>query len=269
MIKKIEHFWKGLSSDRTQISALPPDQYGDRFYRFVEGVTMSSEQAQRKALVEAEAEATRLATAVEEPAEEVSDCSRVCPPWKSHHRNSSAAAPPMPTYAPPLPPVAHLPPNVEMTNEKFPADGELNEKGHGSGGASSHIHDGGESAHGQSLPVVDEAAEGSVTGSRSFRSARSNQSRNGDEERPPTPAKDSRPATPPVKSVPRKREGPPTPPKYMKPETADSGYGGVNGVGNDSREGSLKLTRKVSRESLDKDLPPLPRSEQAISLSVG
>ena len=49
MIKKIEHFWKGLSHDRTQISALPPEQYGDRFYNFVEGITMSAEEARREA----------------------------------------------------------------------------------------------------------------------------------------------------------------------------------------------------------------------------
>ncbi len=48
MIKKIEHFWKGLSHDRTQISALPPEQYGDRFYNFVEGITMSAEEARRE-----------------------------------------------------------------------------------------------------------------------------------------------------------------------------------------------------------------------------
>ena len=45
MIKKIEHFWKGLTNDKTQISALPPDLYGDRFYNFIEGNTMSTEEA--------------------------------------------------------------------------------------------------------------------------------------------------------------------------------------------------------------------------------
>src|SRR5690606_40138893 len=49
MIKQIEHFWKGLTNDRTQISALPPEQYGDRFYNFVEGVTMSAEEVHREA----------------------------------------------------------------------------------------------------------------------------------------------------------------------------------------------------------------------------
>ncbi|PKS11184.1 hypothetical protein jhhlp_002945 [Lomentospora prolificans] len=267
VIKKIEHFWKGLSNDRTQISALPPDQYGDRFYEFVEGVTMSAQEAQRKEL--AEAEAARHAALAGEPAEEVHESHGVCPPWGSHHRSSSAV-PAMPTYAPPPPPpLDHLPPNVEVANEKNTADGELNEKsGHAIRytNGSSHVHDG-ESAHGQSLPVVDEAAEASSSGARSARSGRSIRSQINDEERPPTPRKD-RPVTP-HKTVPRSRGGPPTPPKYLKPESADSGYGGINGTGTDSREGSLRLARKISRDSLNKDLPPLPRSDQALSLSVG
>lgn len=56
--------------------------------------------------------------------------------------------------------------------------------------------------------------------------------------------------------------GPPTPPAtgYLKPESADSGYG-VSGTR--SRSGTLGSGRKVkmqmSRDSLDKELPPLPR----------
>ncbi|OTA88390.1 hypothetical protein M434DRAFT_47115, partial [Hypoxylon sp. CO27-5] len=49
VIKKIEHFWKGLSHDRSQISALPPDEYGDRFIKFMSGITMSPEEAARDA----------------------------------------------------------------------------------------------------------------------------------------------------------------------------------------------------------------------------
>ncbi|KAJ6781703.1 hypothetical protein PWT90_05708 [Aphanocladium album] len=88
MIKKIEHFWKGLSSDRTQISALPPDQYGDRFYNFVEGITMSSEEAQREEIRrEQEAMEARHSTETK--------------PGKNKH-----SIPPMPTHLPPVPPGA-------------------------------------------------------------------------------------------------------------------------------------------------------------------
>lgn len=48
MFKKMEHFFKGLSHDRGQISPIPPEGYGDRFIAFVKGITMSSEEAERR-----------------------------------------------------------------------------------------------------------------------------------------------------------------------------------------------------------------------------
>ncbi|RAH43354.1 1-phosphatidylinositol-4-phosphate 5-kinase [Aspergillus brunneoviolaceus CBS 621.78] len=48
MVKKLEHFFKGLSHDRTQISPIPPESYGDRFINFIKGITMSKEEAQRQ-----------------------------------------------------------------------------------------------------------------------------------------------------------------------------------------------------------------------------
>jgi 1-phosphatidylinositol-4-phosphate 5-kinase len=48
MVKKIENFFKGLSHDRTQISPIPPENYGDRFVKFVKGITMSKEEAERR-----------------------------------------------------------------------------------------------------------------------------------------------------------------------------------------------------------------------------
>ncbi len=50
LLKKIEHFWKGLSNERTQISALPPHEYGERFINFMRGITKSSEEAERDTL---------------------------------------------------------------------------------------------------------------------------------------------------------------------------------------------------------------------------
>lgn len=86
MIKKIEHFWKGLSHDRTQISALPPDQYGDRFYNFVEGITMSAEEAQRDA-IQREQEAMEARQSGE-----------------ARSGRGKHSVPPMPTHLPPVPP---------------------------------------------------------------------------------------------------------------------------------------------------------------------
>ncbi|KAJ6009709.1 hypothetical protein N7499_004893 [Penicillium canescens] len=46
-IKKIENFFKGLSHDRTQISPIAPEGYGERFINFIKGITMSKEEAER------------------------------------------------------------------------------------------------------------------------------------------------------------------------------------------------------------------------------
>ncbi|KAJ5114657.1 hypothetical protein NUU61_000416 [Penicillium alfredii] len=48
MTKKIENFFKGLSNDRTQISPIPPEGYGDRFINFIKGITMSKEEVERR-----------------------------------------------------------------------------------------------------------------------------------------------------------------------------------------------------------------------------
>ena len=81
IIKKIEHFWKGLSNERTQISALPPHEYGERFINFMAGITMSAEEAERDAL---DREAAAAAMEAGDP--------------------NAQDAPPAPTYLPPAPP---------------------------------------------------------------------------------------------------------------------------------------------------------------------
>ncbi|KAH0534110.1 hypothetical protein GP486_008932, partial [Trichoglossum hirsutum] len=47
MIKKAEHFWKGLSHPKAQISPIPPESYGERFLHFITGNTKSKEEAER------------------------------------------------------------------------------------------------------------------------------------------------------------------------------------------------------------------------------
>lgn len=45
--KKAEHFWRGLSNPKDQVSAIPPQGYGDRFFKFISGLVKSPEQAAR------------------------------------------------------------------------------------------------------------------------------------------------------------------------------------------------------------------------------
>lgn len=40
--------WKGLSNDKSQISPIPPEGYGDRFVKFITGLTMTKEEAERE-----------------------------------------------------------------------------------------------------------------------------------------------------------------------------------------------------------------------------
>lgn len=47
-VKKAEHLWKGLSNNKTQISPIPPEGYGDRFVKFITGLTMAKEEVERE-----------------------------------------------------------------------------------------------------------------------------------------------------------------------------------------------------------------------------
>ncbi|KZP26950.1 SAICAR synthase-like protein [Athelia psychrophila] len=38
VVKKLEHFWKGLSADRHKISPVKPAEYGDRFFSFMKAI---------------------------------------------------------------------------------------------------------------------------------------------------------------------------------------------------------------------------------------
>ena len=46
-VKRAEHVWKGMSSDKTQISPIPPRPYGERFVKFITGLTKTREEAER------------------------------------------------------------------------------------------------------------------------------------------------------------------------------------------------------------------------------
>lgn len=177
MIKKIEHFWKGLSSDRTQISALPPDQYGDRFYNFVEGITMSSEEAQREE-IRREQEAMEARQSADERST----------------KTNKQTVPPMPTHLPPVPPGAspRLEPKetIDMANkeaQKRPSS-EAAPPERTIKTVSVPTENRNSAQQERILPVVEEHSEGSRNGSRG----------RSDSQSAPT-----RPATPP----PSKEEG--------------------------------------------------------------
>ncbi|KAL2268305.1 hypothetical protein VTJ83DRAFT_3151 [Remersonia thermophila] len=269
IIKKIEHFWKGLSSDRSQISALPPQEYGERFINFISKVTMSQEEAHRLAQEEDAARAAEVA---------------------------AAAIPPVPNYQPPPPPCSSSQPPrlIEQLSSKgdFPGGDDAVPERTPKTMATSTTSSGPvggkpglgltapsvERREATVLPVVEEAAEGTSTGDRS-RSSRVSSLLTESDGRPLTPAKDGREKEPgfanPILGSRSNSPAyaPPTPPKtgygytgQQKCESADSGYGvgtgssGSNG-GMRSRSGSQKslhIRPQISRDSLDKALPPLP-----------
>ena len=47
-IKRAEHLWKGLSNSKSQISPIPPEGYGERFVKFITGLTVTKEEAERE-----------------------------------------------------------------------------------------------------------------------------------------------------------------------------------------------------------------------------
>lgn len=44
----MEHFWRGLSNDKDKVSAIPPYNYGDRFFNFIRTLVKSPEEIARE-----------------------------------------------------------------------------------------------------------------------------------------------------------------------------------------------------------------------------
>lgn len=268
VIKKIEHFWKGLTADRTQISALPPEQYGDRFLNFMSGITMSPEEAAREAEEKQRGEAK---------AEKEKEKQRVSS-WNSVGRrstsnNSTAGAP---THPPPAPPargsgakspqeedtirraehIAHKSERHGHNEQGIPeiTIGTSGSAGEGifpsittatapslgaAAGQIGQISHGRDSTNQPNLPVVRETGEGLANGQRYHGASRVNQygSRAGESDRRPmTPAKDGQERHAGFGN-PMPNRGPPTPPK-----TAGSIVGNGNSL-------SKRLTKPESADS--------------------
>ncbi|KAL7799264.1 hypothetical protein V8C37DRAFT_155050 [Trichoderma ceciliae] len=215
MIKKIEHFWKGLSNDKSKISALPPDQYGDRFYHFIQGITMSAEEAKR---------------------ERIRRDQELMLQAQKQESSTQITIPPMPMHQPPAPPIG-LQSNCRMSLNGAP-EAQIPERTLKTSATMPGARD---SQHEAILPVVEEAGESSRDDTERW-------IRDTSWNKMPSPS----------------RAPPPTPPAhdqtYPKPDSSDSGYGD-NSNGTVSRDNSLKVTRPVSRGSLNKILPPLPKKE--------
>ncbi|KAK1783271.1 hypothetical protein QBC45DRAFT_316813 [Copromyces sp. CBS 386.78] len=291
IIKKLENFWKGkLSGDRKnskQISALPPQEYGERFINFISGITMSCEEAIREAQ-ERDREMQAEAALADQKQQRVGS-------WSSaRNGRSSTTAPPLPSHqSPPLPSGVQSPETeatmqraereaykTGVSEEDIPSKTLRTTLSPGSIERRDNI-----ASQASILPVVEEAAEGRSSSEHYVRNSRVSNLSGDSEYRPLTPAKDGEEkqagfGNPLLRGHARDHRDhgppPPTPPKtgygYGTPQSlkdgADSGYsiGFMNGNGKSvdlkSSSGSLRSNKGghqiIGRESLDKALPPLP-----------
>ncbi|KAF2791364.1 SAICAR synthase-like protein [Melanomma pulvis-pyrius CBS 109.77] len=211
LIKRMEHFVKGLMNTESQISAIPPERYGDRFVKFISGVTKTREAAEREKAEEAAnptGDPTQSGVNTHHPERRSTEWVMDKAEHQAERSRQRGAS-------------EENIPNRELRSVRSPSAerGEL----------------------GTTLPVVEEAFESSSTGGRSGRSTEINlqsspppplkedanhalepTSRDASHHRPPpTPPKDAetdhteqRPPTPPKDNYPTHRHsGPPTPPK--------------------------------------------------------
>lgn len=200
---------EGLSHDKKLISPIAPEPYGDRFIRFIEGITKSPEEAARESIPDPSIPHTN---------------SNAFSTFSNHDRHTSSqdstrrrsgSAPMHKTSTNNA--TLQRNENEALKSERRGENEEAAEPRVISTVRSPSAERTG-GMQGQTLPVVEELGEASSTGGRSGRSR----------ERPLTPAKDD--------------ERPLTPAKDYSP------------TGN-----GKTVKGRLSRSSLDKDLPPLPR----------
>jgi 1-phosphatidylinositol-4-phosphate 5-kinase len=123
----MEHFWRGLSNPKDQVSAVPPQGYGDRFFKFISGLVKSPEEAARDKEARERANAEGISAKATD--NDVVDRARA---------------------------------QAEVSGGN---EGDRPTKSLGAVGSPSAERTGG--AAGAVLPVVEEAGEGSSTGARS------------------------------------------------------------------------------------------------------
>ncbi|RFU33482.1 hypothetical protein B7463_g2900, partial [Scytalidium lignicola] len=182
-IKKLEHLWKGLSHDKKLISPVAPEPYGERFIRFIEGITMSPEDVARKAENAAAANASQI------------DPQTSAKQSQDRFRGNQMQTTNIPNSAPQQ--------NVDEALRTEKEENRPEPRTLKTARSPSAERSGG--LQGQTLPVVDEAGEASSTGGRSHQSRDDDDNR---EKRPLTPPKDNewRPVTPVKDNLPATKE---------------------------------------------------------------
>ncbi|RDW68130.1 hypothetical protein BP6252_09526 [Coleophoma cylindrospora] len=223
-IKKLEHVWKGLSHDKRLISPVAPEPYGERFVKFIEGITMSPEEAAR------EAESNPLSP--------ISNLDGGRPAASAEHGRRRSGSQTQPIQRTQSSNTSFQRAENEALRSEY-RDGRDVEDSRPDprmlGVVRSPSAERTNGIQGQTLPIVEEAGEASSTGGRSERSA---------ERRPLTPSKEyngaeygNRPRTPAKDYIPR-----------LSHESGRRMEGTQNAT----------VKKTISRSSLDKDLPPLP-----------
>lgn len=163
MVKRLEHFWKGLSQDKTQISPVPSVPYGDRFVKFITAVTKSREEAEKE---DADLQANHANGLANQDGERGRSNSHHLPNTdNSVIRKAESQALKTETRGSSEEGV----PDRTLGTVRSPSADRANERG------------------GMTLPIVDEAGESSSTGGRS---GASNHEADDSGNRPPTPPKD-------------------------------------------------------------------------------
>jgi 1-phosphatidylinositol-4-phosphate 5-kinase len=139
-IKKAENFWKGLSHAKSQISPIPPEGYGDRFVKFIRGITKTREEVEREPSptgpsLETQRHSAHSAHIARNPTEKVMDkAERQARKSERHGANEAEI------------------PDRKMNTVRSPSAERTN------------------GAAGATLPVVEEAGEAGSTSGRSGRS---------------------------------------------------------------------------------------------------
>ncbi|KAG4441914.1 hypothetical protein IFR05_002598 [Cadophora sp. M221] len=213
-VKKLEHFFKGLSQDKKLISPISPEPYGNRFIEFIEGVTKSPEEAAREAQEAAQHPVPHTNSTSNRNTTSIDSGRRSDGQYPRRSSNANATI-------------------QRNENEAIKGEKKGEDESHRpdprmitTARSPSAERSGG--LQGQTLPVVEEMGEASSTGGRSGRSWGSRRDES-DDARPLTPANgtnDGRPLTP-------------------AKDYSPNGNGSVR--------------RPLSRSSLDKELPPLPK----------
>ncbi|KAG0647305.1 Phosphatidylinositol 4-phosphate 5-kinase its3 [Hyphodiscus hymeniophilus] len=180
-VKKLEHFWKGLSHDKKLISPVAAEPYGDRFIRFIEGITKSPEEAAKEAVQEASIPHTNS-----KPISTFSSHDRHNTSLDSTRRRSGSM--PMHKSNTPNATIQRNENEALKSERRGDSDEPAEPRTISTVRSPSAERTGG--MQGQTLPVVEEMGEASSTGGRSGRSRERPLTPAKDDERPMTPAKD-------------------------------------------------------------------------------